>query len=198
MFYVSECVERGKLYGVMDTRDGVVEYYTPEQIVKVCVESSIFIRGVDITEDDIRLKVVDSEYISTLDKLKSYVRKSLCSSGSGDYKVPLHLCTGKYTLGRRLVFLSDGIGFAFLCEINGRVNLYSSSFDDFFDLHVGIHDLSKVDTLWVSGVPSSSPNEKYIRRYKVLSGSSRLDVEVTFGTVKFESADGINCRHIRY
>lgn len=198
MFYISECAEPGKLYGVKDTKDGVVEYYTPEQIVKVCLGSSVFIHGVSMAEDDILLKVVDSEYISTLDKLKSYVRTSLCSSGSGDYKVPLHLCTGKYTLGRRLVLLSDGIGFAFLCEINGKVNLYSSSFDDFFDLHVGIRDLSKVDTLWVSGVPLDNPNEKYVRRYKILSGTSRLDVEVTFGTVSFRDSDGFSCRHIRY
>lgn len=57
MFYICKKNSKDKTYGVMDTEDGVVEYYTPKEIGRIISKLSIEIEGVDIIGGKLHLTV---------------------------------------------------------------------------------------------------------------------------------------------
>lgn len=61
MFYVNS--KKGNKYGVIDTNDGVIEYYTAKELINIISSYSIKIEGCNLVENKISIKVTDFDIV---------------------------------------------------------------------------------------------------------------------------------------
>ena len=136
MFYVCECVEVGKKYGVMDTKDGVVEYYTPEKLINICLSRDIRIEGVSV-DNELSVDVVKGDALEFLEfkqDVSAHVEDRLQIWTTGWQTLFGKLDTEKHRISKSICLLVGINTFSFLCEIDDKVYLYDSFLDDFFDM----------------------------------------------------------------
>lgn len=101
MFYI--CAKReNNTFGIMDTNDGIVEYYTPQEIYKIIRNLKIDIDGVTIKDNKIKLTIVHIEDLGDIDS-PSHDYNAILTSGNAD-TIEYH-CT--HDLDFLVVFLSN-------------------------------------------------------------------------------------------
>ena len=193
MFYVCKCVELAKKYGVVDTEDGVIEYYTPEELVQFHM-SGIRIDGVEFTEDAITVGVTRNlDFICFSKVLSNHVRDILKGMGdcNGWISIDVNIGTAGFSVSSVVRALSFNNSFCFLCEINGKAYMYSSVYDDYFDVSREIKHLRRVKDMWLSGTPVSTYKGNAFIRYIIFYENRKLCIELLGTSVKFtdESRD---------
>ena len=200
MFYILRCDELGKRYSVVDTADGVVECYTPEQLVQFHLRG-IRIDGVEFTEKEISVGVTKNlDFICFSKRVSDHMKGKLSSQKTANGWVSID--TTLYSAG----FSVDSVAFAlktpsslyFLCVINGKVYLYSSEFDDFYDLSREIKYLKRVKDMQLSDVPERTYRGQCFTRFKIRYEGDFVNVELHHQYIKFEvEKDDITYKIVR-
>lgn len=188
MFYILRCDELGKRYSVVDTADGVVECYTPEQLVQFHLQG-IRIDGVEFTEKEISVGVTKNlDFICFSKTVSNYVKDTIAQidGGCGWISMDTSLNTAGFRVSDSILAYAKDSLFFFLCEINGKVYMYSSLFDDFFDLSHEIKHLSGVQDVWLVGIPLSIYRGPWFARFKILYENDFVGVELSYPYIKFE------------
>ena len=104
MFYV--CGKKDGKYGVKDTNDGVVEYYTRAQIQKICGSGDVKIIGVrqDYTKQTIRIVPIQFNY-SSVNGLSEHLQRYLKDKGIRNVDRHEAFHDKLYSVGFRVRFL---------------------------------------------------------------------------------------------